>query len=126
MTAAELLTDLERLGVRLEAHGERLRFFPQSAVTGDLLAALKQHKGDVLKLLTAPAAKPTIGKANSRTAYRLVGCGFPAKRVAPVDPRVLASPRISCPSCGTGRVLPELAKVTRGLCYPCGSGHATQ
>jgi len=48
VSAAELLLDLARRGIRLEAHGERLRYFPRSAVTPDLLDRLKAHKGELL------------------------------------------------------------------------------
>jgi len=59
MRAAELLLDLGRLGIRLEADGERLRYFPRSALTPDLLDRLKAHKADVLALLrAAPEATP--------------------------------------------------------------------
>ena len=68
MSAAVLLMDLGRLGIRLEADGERLRFHPRSALTPDLLDRLKAHKGEVLALLlhasdfdidSAPNAEPT-------------------------------------------------------------------
>jgi len=48
MSAAELLLDLGRLGILLEADGERLRFHPRSALTPDLLDLLKAHKADLL------------------------------------------------------------------------------
>ena len=51
MSAAELLMDLGRLGIRLEADGERLRYRPQSVLTPDLLDRLKAHKGELLELL---------------------------------------------------------------------------
>ena len=51
MTATELLTDLTRLGIRLEAHGERLRFFPRAAVTPDLADRMKSHKSELLAAL---------------------------------------------------------------------------
>jgi hypothetical protein len=68
MSAAELLMDLGRQGIRLEADGERLRFHPRSALTPDLLGRLKAHKGELLTLLrdasnfdidSAPNAEPT-------------------------------------------------------------------
>jgi hypothetical protein len=67
MSAAELLMDLGRLGIRLEADGERLRYRPQSALTPDLLTRLKAHKGELLTMLrrasgfdvdSAPDAEP--------------------------------------------------------------------
>ena len=51
MSEAELILDLGRLGIQLEADGERLRFFPRSALTPDLLARLKSHKAALLAML---------------------------------------------------------------------------
>ena len=51
MSAAELLLDLGRLGIRLEAEGESLLYSPRSALTPDLLARLKAHKADLLAML---------------------------------------------------------------------------
>lgn len=48
MSAAELVADLARRGIRLEAHGERLRYYPRSALTPDLLDRLKAHKAELL------------------------------------------------------------------------------
>jgi hypothetical protein len=51
MTASDLLSDLQRAGVRLEAVGERLRYFPRSAVTPELVARLREHKAELLAVL---------------------------------------------------------------------------
>jgi hypothetical protein len=50
MNAAQLLTELTRLGVRIEAHGERLRYSPRSAVTPDLAKRMKAHKGELMTM----------------------------------------------------------------------------
>ncbi|REJ90643.1 MAG: hypothetical protein DWQ34_16930 [Planctomycetota bacterium] len=67
MSAGELLLDLGRLGIRLESDGERLRYFPRSAVTPDLIGRLKAHKGDLLAILARrdteaekPAERPAV------------------------------------------------------------------
>ncbi len=39
----DLLADLQQRGVRLEAHGDRLRYRPRSALTPDLAGRLKEH-----------------------------------------------------------------------------------
>ena len=57
--AASLLAELTKRGVRLEAHGDRLRFTPQSAVTTELKNRLRQHKPAVLALLNASNGKPS-------------------------------------------------------------------
>lgn len=49
--AQALLAELDARGVRLEAHGGKLRFFPRDRVTVDLLDALRAHKGEILTIL---------------------------------------------------------------------------
>lgn len=51
MTAAALVADLRSRGVRLEVHGDRLRFAPLSAVTEAELGALRALKVEVVSLL---------------------------------------------------------------------------
>ena len=51
MTAADLLTDLARRGIRLEAHGGRLRYSPRSAVTPELMEGMRNHKPELLTLV---------------------------------------------------------------------------
>ena len=55
MTATEIIQDLRRLGVQLEAAGDRLRFRPKEAMTPDLLALLVQYKPDILAALSTKA-----------------------------------------------------------------------
>ena len=52
MSASALLEELRGHGVELSTEGEQLRYRPKSAVTPELLDRLKEHKVDVLKLLT--------------------------------------------------------------------------
>ena len=52
MIAAEIVADLARRGIRLEAHGERLRYYPRSALTLDQLDKLTIHKSELLTLLS--------------------------------------------------------------------------
>lgn len=51
MTAAALMEDLALLGIRLKARGDRLRYSPRSAMTPDLAQRMKDHKGELLKIL---------------------------------------------------------------------------
>jgi len=66
-TPAALLAELTALGIELQAHGERLRFRPQSAMTAELVARVKVHKPGLLALLTntetpaGDAATPGFG-----------------------------------------------------------------
>ena len=50
--AAELLAELVRQGGELTAEGNSLRYHPQSAVTPELLGELRQHKSELLTLLS--------------------------------------------------------------------------
>ena len=59
MSAAELIDDLARLGITIEAHADRLRYSPRSAVTPDLLGRLKDHKAELLAILRAKCDKVT-------------------------------------------------------------------
>ena len=58
MTPAALLTDLARLGIHIEAHGDRLRYSPRSALTPDLADRMKAHKGELLAVLRGGADGP--------------------------------------------------------------------
>jgi hypothetical protein len=42
------MTDLARLGIHIEAHGDRLRHSPRSAVTPDVAQRMKAHKHELL------------------------------------------------------------------------------
>lgn len=103
MSAAELLFDLDRLGVRLEAAGEQLRFHPRSALTPDLLARLKAHKADVLALLrSAPEVLPILpGAAHDAPAKPrkpVCRCGSSTWRDVPIHGG--QSVRRDCRRCG--------------------------
>ena len=55
-SAADLLAELDALGIQLEANGEHLRFRPRERVTADLAARMKMHKAKLLALLAKRAA----------------------------------------------------------------------
>jgi hypothetical protein len=42
---------LARRGIRLEACGERLRYYPRSAMTPDLLDRLITHKAELIAII---------------------------------------------------------------------------
>ena len=80
MSAAELLLDLGRLGIRLEADGDRLRYSPRSALTPDLANRLKAHKAELLAMLRpapeAPSTAPvTASDAPAKPAKPICRCG---------------------------------------------------
>ena len=54
MTLNALLSDLERLGVALEADGDRLRYKAPAPLPPALLSELKVHKAGVLARLAGP------------------------------------------------------------------------
>ena len=57
-TAVAIIDELNALGVALLAQGDKLRFYPRSAVSSDLLARLQTHKPDLLRLLAAGPQEP--------------------------------------------------------------------
>ena len=83
MTAAGLMAELARRGVRLEAAGDSLRFFPREAVSPELLAALRACKPELLALLrpdepiaSTETTKPIPPEATPpRLAARVCRCG---------------------------------------------------
>ncbi len=72
MTTSELVKDLKRLGIRLEAHGDRLRYSPRSAVTPDVVAELKRHKGDLLAILRSQIDTPAIDLTDATAVWNAV------------------------------------------------------
>ena len=61
MTPATILRDLQALGITLRAQGDKLRFHPRDAMTPELLAGIRDHKQDLLRLLTEPTPAPGCG-----------------------------------------------------------------
>ena len=51
MTATEIVSELSRLGVRLEVAGGKLRWRPREAVGAEMLEALREHKAEILEAL---------------------------------------------------------------------------
>jgi hypothetical protein len=56
------MVDLARLGIRLEAHGDRLRYSPRSAVTPDLSDRMKAHKNQLLAMLRTGGAPAPLAQ----------------------------------------------------------------
>ena len=96
MSATQLMIDLARLGIHIEAHGARLRYSPGSAVTPDLTRRMKAHKGELLAILR-----------------RDPEAGEPDEGIEVIDP---SDP---CPKCGTLELWQSLAGNWRCLrCDP--------
>ena len=70
MSTVELLADLSRLGIRLEADGGRLRYHPRSAVTADLISRLKAHKADLLALLRPMPDPPSVDPTDAAALWQ--------------------------------------------------------
>ncbi len=70
MNAVELITDLARLGTRIEAHGDRLRYSPRSAVTPELAERMKAHKGELLAILRRKADTPAIDLTDATAVWQ--------------------------------------------------------
>ena len=92
MNAAQLMTDLARLGIRIEAHGDRLRYSPRSAVTPDLAQRMKTHKGELLEILQAGTVDDD--EIFTEAPEALDSDGWPLDSV---DPNELTP----CTKCGT-------------------------
>ncbi|MFO0839906.1 MAG: hypothetical protein U1D55_15450 [Phycisphaerae bacterium] len=83
MSAAAVLAQVCRRGIRLVAVGDRLRFAPASAVTPELREALAQNKPELLRLLTDPDdAGRTDWRARLTDAERQL---FPPNANPPAD-----------------------------------------
>ena len=74
MTALDLLDDLRKRGIELQAVGDKLRFRPADALSEADCALLLQHKPELLALLAA----------ESSTLPACPTCGGPTHRVASV------------------------------------------
>jgi hypothetical protein len=51
MNVTELMAELDRLGIRIEARGDRLRYAPRSAMTENLAKLLAAHKCELMAVL---------------------------------------------------------------------------
>jgi hypothetical protein len=141
MTAQAILSDLQALGVRLEVHGDRLRYHPRSLVGPDLLIRLREHKPELLAILQAPAQDDPLfppdllaamARAKVRWADAADATGLHHGRLhggddhdtpPGPDPRIIGEPVTLCPRCGSARVLPELRDLAGGLCWTCYAAH---
>jgi len=68
MTVSEVLQEVRRVGIMLQADMDRLRVnAPKGALTPELRQALLEHKPALLQLLTAPPC-PTCGVSDWRSS----------------------------------------------------------
>ncbi|MBT9260213.1 MAG: hypothetical protein KM310_10780 [Clostridiales bacterium] len=86
MTAAELLRELHRRGVRITAHDGRFRCeAPRGTITPDLVEAMRQHKAELMRLLARLEHVPTVP-----TAYRILVDGRAVAEAHTKDEAVIA------------------------------------
>jgi hypothetical protein len=109
MGAPEVLAELTRLGVEVAVAGDRLRFRPQEAVTPDLLAALIEHKIDLIRLLGS----------DDEVTWRIEAMRPQVPRTGTIPillarPEAKYAPRGTCVSCGD-----PLPAARRSRCTPC-------
>lgn len=64
MNVVELLDELRRYGVTLEADGERLRYAPKTAVSAALAERMRTHKRELLAILAKPLDLPKTAEAD--------------------------------------------------------------
>lgn len=89
MNVAELLADLDRLGIRLDADGDRLRYHPRSAATPDLLDRLRTHKAALLAILRrtpddGPVLPVAAAEAAALPTVAVCRCGSTKWRDVPI------------------------------------------
>ena len=121
MTAAELLTDLQRQGFSLTPLPEgKLAVSPADKLTDTLRAQLRQRKAEVLALLTQPARPLPI---ESAPAWPCPGCGGPV-RLDPPDEN-LPTRFWTCSRCGTWgatraeATVPVVWVSNKAVIWPC-------
>src|SRR4030042_1131328 len=90
MTATDLLADMNRAGIELQADGDKLRYRPLSAMTPDLAERLKACKPELLALLNKTPDIPA--RPPARPGY-FVGLTFSAGRGAWQQHRIDAAHR---------------------------------
>ncbi|MCA8998862.1 MAG: hypothetical protein KDA80_17820 [Planctomycetaceae bacterium] len=70
MSASQLLADLVRLGIRIEAHEDRLRYSPRSSVTPDLEARIRAHKRELLEMLKRNPSSKEFDPTDANDAWQ--------------------------------------------------------
>jgi len=100
--AADLIADLARRGITLQARGDRLRYSPRSAVTPDLADRMKAHKAELLAVLCGGADAPDDRQFDNWTELHRPdgGLSWIHPNHADNDFHAIDLPD-PCPTCGT-------------------------
>lgn len=88
MTTPELLATLHTHGVRVRVVGDHLRLAPVAVVTPELLAQVREHKPELLRLLAT--------RHEVSTPAECLWCGGP---LAPYVIDLAGRPALLCSSC---------------------------
>lgn len=108
MTAAvELLSELKARGVELQAVGDRLRVRPVEAIGPELLEQVRQHKAEIITIITVLMATASAWPPASLEAERRFG--QPHARLFPFVNKVVWTPA------GTGKLLSVYAETCEVL-----------
>jgi hypothetical protein len=146
MTAATLFADLTSRGVEFELQGDRLRFRPTELVTADEVALIREHKAEIVELLSAttPAVPSLVDGAEHFSLYvdsalgpwpefepgvdydvcqpsTLRGLCHPP--TAPIQPDRLRQVLTTCDRCGSAEFLDTLIHNGESTRRDCGRCH---
>lgn len=87
MLVSEILAEVGRQGVSLFSKGDRLRFWPKSALTPELLEELKRHKAEILAVLGEEPVRSASEVREIARAHLGPSKPFdPSEHPAPADP----------------------------------------
>ncbi|TWU06940.1 hypothetical protein CA54_53440 [Symmachiella macrocystis] len=70
MSASELRNDLAQRGIRLDVHGDLLRYSPRSAITPGLLERMSAHKEELLAIVQNEAHAPAIDLSDPTAVWQ--------------------------------------------------------
>lgn len=107
MTAYELLAALDRRGITIEAHDDRLRYAPRSAVTPELERLLRAHKEALLAHFAGEPYEPRVSEEANEANWQAIS---DADRDYLLGPRDWPDP---CPWCGGRLVHSETCRELR-------------
>jgi hypothetical protein len=127
----EILSELHRRGVNVEAVGENLTLRPRRALDGELLARIRMHKPEILAALKAVVSLGARPATCSPTCYeiepgRWIHHPWDRCKTKPTSPPEEATPEVmrDCWHCGGSKACYCIVCVNpwtgeAGHCVPC-------